>query len=215
MAQDEEQRRSRVVVETPHARREVEHVEYERAPEDKGFSTGMVVTVALVAIAATAIIIMLLMNRNSDTSTDNINVNMRAAATPVPTAPTPIVVPSAAPPPGVQTTQPAPIIIAPPTNGTTTNVPPSAPTPAPTPDDSAIQANVSKKFLDDPDLASTDVSANVGGGKAILTGTVSTPDLKRRAERLALTVKGVKSVVNKINVQNANANLNPNALPTP
>ncbi len=57
MSYDEEQhRRSRVVVETPTARREVVQQQTVRYPERRAHSTGMVVTVALVAIAATAIV---------------------------------------------------------------------------------------------------------------------------------------------------------------
>src|ERR1044071_4923963 len=108
MSQDEEQtRHSRVVVETPNARREVVQHQTVRYPEERrGFSTGMVVTVALLAIAATAIIFLFLTNSRDDTS--QVNVNMRTTTQPTPMSP-PVIVSQPA-------TQPTPIIIqAPPT----------------------------------------------------------------------------------------------------
>jgi uncharacterized secreted protein with C-terminal beta-propeller domain len=204
--EEEQQRRSRVVVETPHVRREVEHVYAERTPENKGYSTATVAGVALVAIAVAALIVFFLFNSGSN-SADNTNINARVTTA---TAPTPLPTVNTTP---VQTSvppvmQPAPIIVTPPAATTTTPVaaPSSAPTPR-QPDDTTIQANVSKKFLDDPELSSADVTATVGGGKVILTGTVATQALKNRAEKLAKTVKGVTVVENKINVQNANANV--------
>src|SRR4051794_31086325 len=153
MSQDEEQtRHSRVVVETPTARREVVQHQTVRYPEERrGFSTGMVVTVALIAIAATAIIFLFLTNSRSDSET---NVNIRSAATqPTPmsppvivsqpaTQPTPIII--QAPP---TTTQPAPVIIQAPPPATTTAPPPatgsSAPS-SPAHDDTSIQTKLDK-----------------------------------------------------------------------
>jgi hypothetical protein len=196
---EEQQKRSRVVVETPTARREEYSVRTTRGPERDGYSTGMIATVALVAIAATALIMFLLMNRGDATNT---NVNVTAAATPIPTVPTPyptpppaVVMPpmQQAPPIIVQqpaTTAPAPVIIQAP--------PPTTPAP---PDDAGIEAKVSKALTDDPDLGSANITATVINGSATLIGSVKTPDLKARAERLAHAVKGVKAVDNKIMVE--------------
>src|SRR5689334_22328251 len=125
MSYDEEQtKRSRVVVETPNERREVVQHQTVRYPEERrGFSTGMVVTVALLAIAATAIIFLFLTNSRDDSS--QVNVNLRASTQPTPmtqapvvvTQPTPIIITQPAP---VTQTQPAPVIIQAPPPATTT-----------------------------------------------------------------------------------------------
>ena len=200
MADDEQQRRSRVVVETPTSRREVEQIRTVRAPERSGFSTGMVAAVALAAIAITALIFLFLMNPGTDEDNTNVRVNANAP-TPLATQPTPIIIQQQAPP----QTQQAPIIITqPPVNSpdVTINTPPAstAPPASSGTDDATVQTNLSRKILDDTQLAATDITATVSGGRAMLTGTVATADLKRQAERVALSVRGVKSVDNRIEV---------------
>ncbi|MGH9902130.1 MAG: BON domain-containing protein, partial [Pyrinomonadaceae bacterium] len=100
--------------------------------------------------------------------------------------------------------QPAPVVITqPPPVSATTTAPPStssAGTSSGVADDSAVQSTVSRKIQDDTELSPTDIIATAIGGRVTLTGTVKSPDLKRRAERLALTVKGVRSVDNQIAV---------------
>jgi hypothetical protein len=196
---EEEQRRSRVVMETPTARREVVQTQTTRVPEKTGYSTGVVAAVALTAIAATAILFLFLTNREDEPTNTNVRV-ATTAPTPIPTQPTPIIIQQAPP----VTTQPAPVIITQPP--TTTTVPPTTAPPTVTTapsgsDDVSAQAKVSEKFQDDADLSTTDVIATVINGKATLTGRVKTQDLKRRAERLALSVKGVRTVDNQIIVQ--------------
>lgn len=197
---DEQQRRSRVVVETPTSRREVEQVRTVRTPEKSGFSTGMVAAVALAAIAVTALIFLFLMNPGTDDNNTNVRVNA-SAPTPLATQPTPIIIQQSAPP-----TQQAPIIITQPPStapDVTITTPPASTAPPPASsgtDDATVQTNLSKKILDDTQLASTDIIATVSNGKATLTGTVATTDLKRQAERVALSVRGVKTVDNKIEV---------------
>ena len=201
---EEQQRRSRVVVETPTARREVVETQRVRVPERSGYSTGVVAAVALAAIAVTALLFLFLTNRGEDETT-NTNIRVATAPTPLPTQPTPIIIQQAPPPPPV-TTQPAPVVITPPVTSSApvaSTLPPTAPAPAPTNpnDDATVQANLGRKFLDDAELASTDVTATVLSGKALLTGTVNSAELKRRAERVARTVKGVRGVENKIVVR--------------
>ncbi len=209
MSQDEEQtRRSRVVVETPTQRREVVHQQTVRYPEERrGFSTAMVVTVALLAIAATAIIFLFLTNSRGDSET---NVNIRTAAQPTPMSQTPVIVsqPAAQPTPIIiqqpATTQPAPVIIqqAPPPS-TTTTAPPATTQPAPAApahDDASLQTKLDKALTDDTDLSAAGITATVINGRVDLTGTVSTDALKRKAERLAYAIKGVTGVDNHITV---------------
>jgi hypothetical protein len=206
MSQDEErQRRSRVVVETPTTRREEYVTQTRRVPGDRGgYSTGVVAAVALTAIALTALLVFFFMNTGTDATQTNVNVT--TAATPIPTVPTPLVLQQATPMPQQQpiiiqqppaaTTQTAPIIVSPPA-GTTS----SAPAPNPANDDSAIEARVNKALGDDTDLASAGVTVTVIGGKAMLNGLVKSADLKAHAEQVAKAVRGVRSVDNKIIVE--------------
>jgi hypothetical protein len=208
---EEQQRKSRFVVETPTARREVVQTQTTRIPERSGFSTGMVAAVALTAIAATAIIFLFLMNRGDEET--NVNISTRPAATTATpstlivqqpaTQPSPIIIQQAP-----TTTQPAPVIITQPAD-TVPAAPPPASAPS-VPDDSAVQNSLSKKLQDDADVGATDIIATVISGRATLTGTVRSSDLKRRAERLALSVKGVRTVDNQIAVLNS-----PDATGTP
>ena len=206
---EEQQRRSRVVVETPTARREVYQSQTVRTPERSGYSTGMVAAVALTAIAATAIIFLFLMNSGDDDTNTNIRVTTQPTpmtqapiitTTPI-TQPTPIIIEQA---PIV--TQPAPVVM-PPTGTTTmppvtTTAPPASSSPAP-PDDTEVRARVNTAIQKDPDLSTTGIIAEFSDGKATLTGSVSSPDLKNRAARLALTVRGVRRVDNQITVTGA------------
>jgi osmotically-inducible protein OsmY len=91
------------------------------------------------------------------------------------------------------------VIVAPP--APTANAPSAAPTVAPTPDDATIESKVSKALTNDPELGAANITVTVINGSATLIGSVKTPDLKARAERLAHAVKGVKSVDNKITVE--------------
>lgn len=211
MSHDEEQhKRSRVVVETPTARREVVHQQTTRYPERSGFSTGMVAAVALTAIAVTAIVFLFLMNRGDEEGNTNINVRTAAATQPTPLAQVPVMVqtPMTQPTP-IVITQPAPVIVeVPATTTTTTTAPPPATTttaPAPPPatsgaDDSSLQLKVETAFRGDADIAGSNVIATVLDGKATLTGEVRTAAVKQKAERLVRAVKGVASVENKITV---------------
>src|SRR6185295_8056360 len=65
-------------------------------------------------------------------------------------------------------------------------------------DDLAIQEAATKILLNDPDMGA--VSIAVSGARAALTGTVNSQVTKERAERLVRSVRGVKSIDNKIYV---------------
>jgi hypothetical protein len=205
---EEQQKRSRVVVETPTARREVVQQQTVRYPQERrGYSTGMIATVALLAIAATAIIFLFLTNSRNDSSETNVNIRSAAVPQPTPfaqqpvivqqpmTQPTPIIIQQ--PPP---TTAPAPVIIqqqpapgaAPPTAPTTTAGAP------PAHDDSSLQQKLDKAFADDPGISAASVDATVINGRVKLMGTVNSEAIKQRAERLAYAIKGVLGVDNKI-----------------
>ena len=206
MAHDEErQRKSRVVVETPNARREEYVTQTRRVPDRQGYSTGMVATVALAAVAITALVVFLFMNMGSD-RTDTTNVNLTAAApTPIPTVPTPY---PTIPTPLPAMTQPPTVIVQPPPVTTETapviitQPPTTAPAPAASapPTDADFESRINKALLDDAQLGSLGISVTVVNGRATLTGTVASDELKARAARVASTIRGVR-VDNKIVVE--------------
>ena len=208
MSYDEEQhKRSRVVVETPTARREVVQQQTVRyPPERRTYSTGVVVTVALVAVAATAIAFLFMTNSRSDSSETNVNLRAAAAAQPTPFAQPPVIVqtPMTVPTPVIiqappTTTAPAPVIIqAPPAAGTTTAPPPSTTTAPPAHDDAALQTKLDKAFSDDPQISAASIDATVVNGRVRLAGTVGYEAVKQHAERVAYSIKGVLGVDNKI-----------------
>lgn len=215
---EEQQKRSRVVIETPTARREVVEQQtvrrpppaYYPPPERRGYSTGVLATVALLAIAATSIIFLFLTNSRDDASTEvNINARTSAATQPTPFAQAPVVVqtPLTQPTPIIiqqaPQTVPAPVIIqAPPTTDPATTAPPAAATPAttapPANDDATLQTKIDKAFADDSTVSTAVIDATVVNGRVRLSGTVNSDAVKQRAERLAYAVKGVLAVDNKI-----------------
>jgi hypothetical protein len=213
---EEQQKRSRVVIETPTARREVVEERTVRQPgyyppERRGYSTGVLATVALLAIAATSIIFLFLTNSRDDSSTEvNINARTSAATQPTPFAQAPVTVQTPLPQPTpiiiqqAPQTVPAPVIIqAPPTttDPTTTAPPATATAPPATPaasDDATLQTKIDRAFADDPAVSTAVIDATVVNGRVRLSGTVNSDAVKQRAERLAYAVKGVLGVDNKI-----------------
>lgn len=196
---EEQQRRSRVVVETPTARREVVRTETTHVPERQGFSTGAVAALVVGAVVLVTILFLFLMRNQQD------EANINARVTTQPTTATqpqqqPVIVQQPAPvqqPPIVvqqpATTQPAPVIVTAPTSdsGSTSSGN----------NDSAVQSSVDKKISDDRQLASLGITVIVIDGKATLTGMVNSEALKSRAERVVMSVKGVRDVENKIIVE--------------
>jgi hypothetical protein len=204
MSYDEEQhKRSRVVIETPTARREVVQTTTARAPERRGVSTGVVAALVIGSIALVTILFLFILNRQSaDTA---INANVRTTETTATPIQQPVVIQQPAP---VQQQQP-PIIIQQP--ATTTSQPPviiNQPAPPATSsdtasrpsgtDDSTIQSAIDKKMAEDATLSTAAVTATVSGGKVTLIGTADTRAIKDQAERLVKSIKGVRSVDNQI-----------------
>jgi hypothetical protein len=191
MAYDEEQaRRSRVVVETPNERREVVHSQSVR--DNGGISAGMVGVLVVVAIA---LITMLVLFWMSSQPSDNANLTAQQPPTtivqqPAPVQQPPVIVQQPAP-----ATQPAPIVVTPPAGGTTA--------PATTDSvnmDSTIQTAIDKKLSDDPEISKLGITATVLNGKVTLLGVVKTETMKSNIEKLVKQVKGVKEVDNQISV---------------
>lgn len=196
MSYDEEQaRRSRVVVETPNERREVVHSQAVRTPDRSGVSAGMVGVLVVVAIA---LITMLVLFWMSSQPTDTASITAAQQPTtvvqqPAPVQQPPVIIQQPAP----ATTQPAPIIVTPPAGGTTS-------APAETQQavniDSTIQSAIDKRLTDDPTFSTLGITATVMDGKVTLLGTVKTEELKSQVERMVKQIKGVKAVDNQITV---------------
>jgi hypothetical protein len=189
--QEEQAARTRTVVETPNARREVVHSEAARYPKRSGMSGGAVAAIVVGVVTLAAITIIFVINRQQDT-----NANVASQSPPQttivqqPAQQAPVVVQQPAP-----ATQPAPVIV---------NNPPATASGASSAnnvqDDSAIQAAIDKKLSDDPNFSSLGVQATVTDGKVTLTGTVRSEALKAQVERAVRSVKGVKATDNQITI---------------
>jgi hypothetical protein len=190
MAYDEEQaRKSRVVVETPNERREVVHSQSVR--DNSGISAGMVGVLVVVAIALITMLVLFWLS--SQPTTDDTTVTAQQPPTviqqPAPaTQQPPVIIQQPAP-----VTQPAPIVVTPPAGGTT----------MPTESvnmDSTVQAAIDKRLADNPEFATLGITASVINGEVTLLGTVKTETLKADIERAVKQIKGVKKVDNQISV---------------
>jgi hypothetical protein len=195
MAYDEEQaRRSRVVVETPTERREVVHSQSVRTPDNSGISAGMVGVLVVVAIALITILVLFWLSSQPTTDNANLAAQQPAPTTvvqqPAPVQQPPVIIQQPAP-----ATQPAPIIVTPPAGGTVPSEGASSVNM-----DSAIQAAVDKKLADDPEISTLGITATVLDSKVMLVGTVKTQEMKTRIERMVKQIKGVKNVDNQISV---------------
>ena len=198
MAYDEEQaRRSRVVVETPTERREVVSSQSVRTPDNSGISAGMVGVLVVVAIALITMLVLFWMSSQQSAENANLAAAQQPPTTvvqqPAPAQQPPVIIQQPAP-----VTQPAPIVVTPPAGGTTTMPADSASTAANM--DSTIQTAVDKKLADDPEISTLGITATVLNGKVMLIGTVKTEEMKTRIERIVRQVKGVKNIDNQISV---------------
>lgn len=68
-------------------------------------------------------------------------------------------------------------------------------------DDATITAAVKSKLVADKASNLTRVDVDTNNATVYLNGTVDTPEQKAKAEQLAWQAKGVKSVVNNLQVQ--------------
>jgi hypothetical protein len=195
MAYDDEQaKRSRVVVETPTSRREVTRTEAVRA--DRGGISGATVgVIVVVAIALITIVVLFLMNGQN---ADNANANL--AAQQQQPAQQPVIVQQPAP------QQQPPVIIQQPAAAPASQPPVIINQPAPsggsasanTSNDGAVQTAIDKKLSDDPTLSALGVTATVLDGKVTLTGTVKSEAQKSQVDRTIRGIKGVKQVDNQL-----------------
>jgi hypothetical protein len=209
MAYDEEQhRRSRVVIETPSARREVVQSTTARAPERRGVSPGVVAALVIGSVALVTVLFLFILNRQNNDSTANMNTQTATTTTTTqpPVQQQPVIVQQPAPTPQqppiiiqqpAPTTSQPPVIIEQPatTSSTTTKETTSKSSGT---DDTAIQSEIDKKMSQDATLSTAAVTATVAEGKVTLIGTVDTAAIKDRVEKMVRAIKGVKSVDNQI-----------------
>src|SRR5829696_6116950 len=194
MAYDEEQaRKSRVVVETPNERREVVHSQSARTPDNSGISAGMVGVLVVVAIALITMLVLFWLS--SQPTTDNANLTAQQPPTTVVQQPAPVQQPPVIIQQPAPATQPAPIIVTPPAGGSTGSAGSTMPAESVNMD-STIQTAIDKKLADDPEISTLGITASVLNGKVMLLGTVKTEELKTRIERMVKQIKGVKEVDN-------------------
>lgn len=192
MAYDDEQaKRSRVVVETPTSRREVTRTE--SVSSDRGGISGATVgVIVVVAIALITIVVLFLMNgQNADTTNANLAAQQQLPAQ------QPVIVqqPAQQQQPPVIIQQPAQVAQQPPV---VINQPAGSTAPVNTSNDGAVQTAIDKKISDDPTLSALGVTATVLDGKVTLTGTVKSEALKTQVDRTIRAVRGVKQVDNQL-----------------
>ena len=192
MAYDDEQgKRSRVVVETPTSRREVTHTETSRN-DGGGVSGATVGIIVVVAIALITIVVLFLMNRqNTDTTNENLVAQQPAQQPVIVQQPAQQQPPVIIQQPAAPAAQQPPIVI---------NQPAASGGSAPSSgsDDGAIQMAIDKKISDDPTFSTLGITATVLDGKVTLTGTVKSEALKTQVERMIRATSGVKQVDNQI-----------------
>lgn len=193
---EEEAKRSRVVVETPSERREVVHTQSVRSDDRNGISAGMVGVLVVVAIALITMLVLFWMSTQPTTDTTVANAPVPQTTIveqPAPAQQPPVIIQQPAP----VTTQPAPIIVTPPAGGTTASGTESSNAAN---IDTNIQTAIDKRLAADPAFSTLGITATVIDGKVTLFGTVKTEALKSQLEQMAKQVKGVKSVDNQITV---------------
>lgn len=189
MSYDEEQsRRRRVVVETPHERREVVHSQSVR--DNTGVSAGMVGVLVVIAIALITMLVLFWMNTQQTTDENALNAQQQPTVIqqPAPAQQPPVIIQQPAP-----ATQPAPIIVTPPAGGST-----STGSTESVNMDASIQTAVDKRLSDDPTFSTLGITASVLDGKVMLIGTVKTEAMKADIERAVKQIKGVRQVDNQI-----------------
>ncbi|HEX3184652.1 MAG TPA: BON domain-containing protein [Pyrinomonadaceae bacterium] len=191
MAYDEEEaRRSRVVVETPNERREVVHSQSVR--DNSGISAGMVGVLVVVAIALITMLVLFWMSSQrttEETAALQAQQQPTVIQQPAPAQQPPVIIQQ----PAAPVTQPAPIIVTPPAGGST-----GSGTTESVNMDSTIQTAIDKRLTDDPAFSSLGITASVVNGKVMLIGTVKTEAVKADVEKMVKQVKGVKEVDNQI-----------------
>jgi BON domain len=191
-----EYREQRTVVEdVPHGSRPVVETQYDSVVRERpAMSGGAIAALVIAAIAAAVVITVLILNSQQRDSEDQLaQERARAAAaqqTPAPPSQQqPIIV--------VPQSQPTPVLVPVPSQ----SAPAQSATAELAPTSSSIEIDISSKLLNDSELRASIIDVRVSGGTASLSGHVPTEELKKRAEQIARTVRGVRNIANDIVVQ--------------
>jgi type II secretory pathway pseudopilin PulG len=191
-----EYREKRTIVEdVPVGSRPVVETRYDSVVDERlGMSGVAVAALVVAAITAAVVITMLITNgqqRNSDEelAQERARTAIAQQTAAQPSQPVIVTMPS---------TQPAIVPVPYPVPG------PSQPAPIDTrtgASSASVEIDVTSLLQNDEELRPFAIDVKVTGGTAILSGHVTDEDLKKRAERLARTVKGVQSIINDIAVK--------------
>jgi hypothetical protein len=162
--------------------------------ESRGLSGGAVVALVLAGIAAAIVITLMIVNSQQRESEDQLALERARMAEAQQQQQPP------QPPPQ------QPVIVLPPSQPPAAQVPVPVPAPSPgasstAPTRAEVELEMTSRVLDDQDLRSQSIDVKFSDGTAVLSGRVSTDELKTRAERIVRAIKGVRSVMNNISVQ--------------
>ena len=75
-------------------------------------------------------------------------------------------------------------------------------------DDAIIKTVIKNTYFDQSENLFFNIDVEVSQGRVLLTGTVDNIDLKIEATRIAWGIKGVKTVINEIQISNSDSILN-------
>jgi type II secretory pathway pseudopilin PulG len=183
-----------VVVNTPGERRETITETTQEEPREFRLSPGVIAMMAILALVAIGLTLYVV-NNNNENDAANRQALLEASqreqaqqpAVVTPPSQQPVIIQQPAP------QQQAPVVIQQPA--------PSIPQEKASPlDDITIQDAATKRLTDDSSLAG--ISVIVISGKAVLTGTTDSAELKANAEKVVRAVQGVKSIDNQIVISN-------------
>jgi FtsZ-interacting cell division protein ZipA len=162
--------------------------------EHRGMSAGAVVALVLAAVAAAVAITLLIMNGQQKSRDDELaqaKAAQQSMPQPqqqpqlVPSQPVPQQNPAALPQPQVPAQLPAPAPQAQPAS----------------PSNAELEVEAGGRLADDSQLRAYPIDVKVESGKAVLSGHVPNDELKSRAEILLMSIKGIRRIVNNIEVQ--------------
>ena len=178
--------RNRIVIETPSAR-------YQRSGPSRGRGSSLagrevlVASSVVIAAALATFLALFVTSRPFDPMNSTLAPQQAVPAGPVAMQPSPRQTPAAAPSAQDQeaAAEQSPEI----TRETSRSI---------IPDDAAIQADIEKALASDAALSRLDVSTLVETGRVTIVGSVRSPELKQRVEKVVRAVKGVSGVDNQL-----------------
>lgn len=179
-----------VIVNGPNSRRETITETVQTEPQEFRLSPGTMALIGGLALLALLLTLYVVNNKNANEAA-NRQAMLEASQANKDQAVPPVAAPPAQQPVIIQQPVPQqpPVVVQQPSQSMGTEKPNPL-------DDVTIQDAAAKRLTDETDLAN--VTVTVIDGKAILTGTVETQELKAKAERIVRAVRGVKTVDNKI-----------------